>query len=133
MPKLAADCQDPETFLSWYLDYRGWTAIHGVTMYIIGPLPPRPGIDPANPDLRTSWDAKVAEGLRYLCAALADDEATHLAELPELASTGLGACGRVLGVEPPGMPAILPARSPAVHVVGTGGNGSGLAHWVFSP
>ena len=58
MPKLAADCQDPETFLSWYLDYRGWTAIQGVTMYIIGPLPPRPGTDPAKPDLRTSWDAK---------------------------------------------------------------------------
>ena len=74
MPKLAADCQDPETFLSWYLDYRGWTAIQGVTMYIIGPLPPRPGTDPANPDLRTSWDAKVAEGLRYLCAALADND-----------------------------------------------------------
>ena len=74
MPKLAADCQDPETFLSWYLDYRGWTAIQGVTMYIIGPLPPRPGLDPADLGPRASWDGKVAEGLRYLCAALQDSD-----------------------------------------------------------
>ena len=68
MPKLQGDVQDAENFLSFCLDFRGWTTINGITAYIIGPLPVRPAA--AQADERAAWDARVAEGLRYLCSAI---------------------------------------------------------------
>ena len=72
MPKLESGTQDAETFLSWCLDFRGWTVIQGITPYVIGPLPARPGATQI--DERAAWDARVSEGLRYLCSAIQDND-----------------------------------------------------------
>lgn len=71
MPKLKSDVQDAEGFLSWCLDFKSWTRVQGITAYVVGPLPARPA-DGA--DARPSWDAKTAEGLRYLCTAILDND-----------------------------------------------------------
>ena len=71
MPKLKEDVQDAEGFLSWCLDFRSWTRVQGITAYVVGPLPVRPA---AGADARPAWDAKTAEGLRYLCTAILDND-----------------------------------------------------------
>ena len=79
LPKLATDAQGPESFLSFSIDLRGYCEALGITAYVMGPAP-RPiaalGAHPTDEQRaehaeRTQERAdKLAEGLRYVCAAI---------------------------------------------------------------
>ena len=50
----------PEEFINWQIDFQGWLATSGITTYVVGPLP------------EEASEGDTQEGMRYLCAAIAD-------------------------------------------------------------
>ena len=85
-PILARGDTNLRTFLLWTIDLKVFCETMGLTQWVIGPAPAAPTEAAA----KTAYDEKLREGLRYLCAMIANN---HLKAGVALNANGSGVAG----------------------------------------
>ena len=72
LPKLAKEADDPAVFMEYAIDMRGWAVMNNITEFTVGPAVATPHGEAA--EARATRLAKHAEGVRYICASIVDQD-----------------------------------------------------------
>jgi len=70
IPKLEGGNITPQTMACWLARFTAWSKIEGISEYTLGPTPPTP----TNARELHAHNLNLQEGLKYICAAIADGD-----------------------------------------------------------